>query len=116
MVVSRPGDERAAVERLLMDRARAEAERDRARLPRRWLQIVLGLAAAIGLVGLLMFGFDAFLTAMQKYMETSVEEPAPAGAPIPAYVVPEPVSPPPPAGQGPGPSPDPAPETSPASP
>ncbi len=111
-----PG-ERATIERALLDRAHAQAERARARRRQPWLQHALALGAALALVGLIAFGFDAFLTAMQKYMETKVVDPAPAASePIPAYVVPPTVSPPPTADRDLRPNPAPAPGTSPATP
>lgn len=110
-----------------MERARVQAERDREPAARRWLQHAIALAAALVLVGIVMLGFDAFLTAMQKYMEAEVVDPAPAPAqapapappltaPMPAYVVPGAVSPPPPEDPGPRPSQAPAQGTSPATP
>ena len=110
-----------------MERARAQAERDREPTARRWLQHAIALAAALLLVGIVMLGFDAFLTAMQKYMEAEVVDPPPAPAqapapappltaPMPAYVVPGTVNPPPPEDPGPRPSRAPAQDTSPATP
>lgn len=96
-----------------------QAERDREPAARRWLQHAIALAAALVLVGIVMLGFDAFLTAMQKYMEAEVVEPTPAPpptAPMPAYVVPGAVNPPPPEDPGPRPSQAPAQGTSPATP
>ncbi len=114
--MSDTAERRAAVERALMDRARAQASREHER-PRRLLQHSLALMAALALVGVILFGLDAFLTAMQKFMATPIGEPAPKPTePMPAYVVPPEVSPPPPADQGPRPSPEPAPGTSPATP
>lgn len=109
-------DQRAAVERALMDRARAHASREHEK-PSRKLQHSLALLAALVLVGVILFGFDAFLTAMQKFMEIKVEEPAPKPTePMPAFVVPPDVSPPPQADQDPRPSPAQAPDTSPTTP
>lgn len=109
-------DQRAAVQRLLMDRARSQAGRELER-PRDWLRHGLALLAALLLVGVVLMGFDAFLTAMQKFMEAQAVDPAPAveqAQPIQAYAVEDEVSPPPPADPGPRPSPAPAPDTSPA--
>jgi hypothetical protein len=107
-------DERTSVERALMDHARAQATREHEK-PRRLVQHSIALAAAVVLVVVIMLGFNAFLTAMQKFMEVRIEEPAPAATePMPAFVVPPEVSPPPPADQGPRPSPAQAPDTSPA--
>ncbi len=97
-----------------MDRARVHAAREHEK-PRRTLQHSLALLAALALVGVILLGFDAFLTAMQRFMETKVEEPAPKPTePMPAFVVQPDVSPPPPADQGPRPNPAQAPDTSPA--
>ena len=109
-------DRRAAVQRLLMDRAMSQAGRELDR-PRDWLRHGLALLAALVLVGVVLMGFDAFLTAMQKFMETQAVDPAPAATeaqPIQAYAVEGDVSPPPPADQDPRPSPAPAPDTAPA--
>lgn len=94
---------RSAVQRSLMERARRAAERDQERPPRRMLQHVVAFAAALAVVGTLLFGFDAFLASFQRLMHIMDEEdqrqrveqarPKP-DEPIPAYVVPaEPVSP-----------------------
>ena len=109
-------DRRAAVQRLLMDRAMSQAGRELDR-PRDWLRHGLALLAALVLVGVVLMGFDAFLTAMQKFMETQAVDPAPAATeaqPIQAYAVEGDVSPPPPADQDLRPSPAPAPDTAPA--
>ncbi|MCJ7452298.1 MAG: hypothetical protein MUO39_07470 [Steroidobacteraceae bacterium] len=114
--MSDPGEQRAAIERALMDRARALAAHQPER-PRRLLQHSVALVAAIVIVGVVLFGFNAFLVAMQRYMDTEVVEPAPAATdPMPAYAVQPDVSLPPPADQDPRPSQAPAQETSPAIP
>jgi hypothetical protein len=110
------GDRRAAVQRLLMDRAMSQAGREFEQ-PRDWLRHGLALLAALLLVGVVLMGFDAFLTAMQKFMEAQAVDPTPAATeaqPIQAYAVEGEVSPPPPADQGPRPSPAAAPESAPA--
>ena len=87
--------------------------------PRDWLRHGLALLAALLLVGVVLMGFDAFLTAMQKFMEAQAVDPAPAATaaqPIQAYAVEGEVSPPPPADPGPRPSPAQAPESAPATP
>lgn len=110
------GAQRAAVERALMERARARASHEPER-PRRWLQHSLALAAALALVAVIMLGLDAFVSAMQRFMDTKiVDPPPPPTAPMPAYAVPAEVSQPPPADPGPRPSPAPAQGTSAASP
>ena len=87
---------RSLLERALMDRARRAAERDRQKSPRRPLQQVLALAAALSLVLLIGLGFDAFLTSVQKVLRLIEADdaqrrdqtvPAPTD-PMPAYVVP----------------------------
>ena len=115
-------DDRAVVERALMDRFRAQANREPEPAPPRLLQHVVALALALALVFLVMFGFDRFLTSVQKFMEIEVVEPAPttgapaATEPMPAFVVPSDVSPPPPADPDPRPSQAPAPDSAPATP
>ncbi len=114
--MSDPGEQRAAIERALMDRARALAAH-RPEKPRRWLQHSLALVATIVIVGVVLLGLNAFLVAMQRYMDTDVVEPAPAVTdPMPAYAVQADVSPPPPADQDPHPSQAPEQGTSPANP
>jgi hypothetical protein len=99
-----------------MDRARAHASREIER-PRRLLQYAISLVAALVIMGVALFALDAFLTAMQKFMETKVVDPAPdPTSPMPAFVVPAEVSPPPPADQDPRPSQPPARGTSEATP
>jgi hypothetical protein len=109
-------EQRAAVERALMDRTRVHVAREH-EPPPRLLRNTIGFAVTLALLAIVLFGLDAFLTAMQKYMETTVVDPAPAPTdPMPAYAVPAEVSPPPPVDQGPRPSPAQAPETSQATP
>jgi hypothetical protein len=114
--LSDPDQQRAAIERALMDRARALAAH-RPEKPSRLLQHSVSLVAAILIVGVVLFGLNAFLAAMQRYMDTEVVEPVPAATdPMPAYAVQPDVSPPPPADQDPRPSQEPAQDTSPANP
>jgi hypothetical protein len=96
--------QRSALQRTLMDRARLEAELDRQKGPRRWLQHALALAAAVVLVLVIGLGFDAFLTSVQKVMrmidadearqQQQQQQPLPPQSepdpsePMPAYVVP----------------------------
>jgi hypothetical protein len=76
--------------RVLMDRARAQAERDRAKAPRRVVPLVVAAIAAVALVAMVMLGFDAFLTSMQKFLDLPVTDPEPpATEPMPAFVVTE---------------------------
>jgi hypothetical protein len=109
-------EQRDAIERALMDRARAHASRE-IEQPRRLLQYAISLVAALVIMGVALFALDAFLTAMQKFMETKVVDPAPdPTSPMPAFVVPAEISPPPPVDQDPRPSQPPARETSEATP
>ncbi len=99
-----------------MDRARALAAH-RPDKPRRLLQHSVSLVAAILIVGAVLLGLNAFLVAMQRYMDTEIVEPEPAVTdPMPAYAVPPEISPRPPADQGPRPSQAPEQGTSPANP
>lgn len=80
--------------RLMAQRARLAAGRDRAERPSRWLPNTLALIAALAVVLIVTLGFDAFLTSMQKVMkmmdeqEQRQEEQRKASEPMPAYVVP----------------------------
>jgi hypothetical protein len=86
-------EEPTSLQRVLMDRARAHAERDQERPPRRLFPLIAGAALALGLVLVIALGFDAFLESMQRVMEIGSEEEVPAEpspeAPMPAYVVPK---------------------------
>ena len=114
--MSDPVEQRAAVERALMDRARALAAHQPEK-PRRLLQHSLALVAAILIVGVVLLGFNAFLVAMQRYMDTEAVEPVPAATdPMPAYAVQPEFSPPRPADRDPHPSQAPAQDTLPANP
>lgn len=89
--------QRESVQRALMEQARRSAELDQRKPPSRTLQHTLALAAALAVVGTLVFGFDAFLSSMQRVMRLldedaarqQAEQPLPQpDEPIPAYVVP----------------------------
>jgi hypothetical protein len=92
-----PDASRRALQRAFMERARASAERDQQMPPRRTLQHVIALAAALAVVGTIVFGFDAFLSGFQRVMRILDEDatrqqteqalPRPE-EPMPAYVVP----------------------------
>jgi hypothetical protein len=116
-------DRRAAVERALMDRFRDQANRPEEKAPQRIVQHGIALALAVGLVLIVLLGFDKFLTSMQKFMEVEIQDSPPAAsapqAPqaeqsIPAFVVPADVSPQQPAGPDPRPSQPQAPDNVPA--
>jgi hypothetical protein len=120
--MSDPSDQRQAVERALMDRFRDRAHQVPEKPPRPLLQQVIALLVSVALVILMLLGFDAFLTTVQKFMEIGAEQPVPAATvpaptdPIPAFVVPAEVSPPPPVDPDPRPSPPQAPDNAPATP
>jgi hypothetical protein len=77
------------VQRTLMDRARRQAERHDERLERPLLPRLVGFALAIAVVVVVLFAFDRFLGAMQRFMGLPVVDPEGApGESIPAYVVP----------------------------
>ena len=115
--MSQPRDDKAAVERALMDQFRARASREPEQPPRQTLPRVIALAVSLALVATMLLGFSTFLTAVQKFMDIEVVDPAPAATdPMPAFVVTPDVSPQPQADPDPRPSPARAPETSPAIP
>ena len=95
-----------------MDRARAHAERDLVKPPRRPVQTVIALVLAIVVVTVILLGFSAFLASVQRALhdmdeqeKTQVEQKkievaqSKTREPMPAYVVPPadtPRDPPPP--------------------
>jgi len=115
--MSQPRDEKAAVERALMDQFRERALRVPEQPPAQALHRLIALAVSLALAAAMLLGFDTFLTAVQKFMDVEIVDPAPAATdPMPAFVVTPDVSPQSPTDPDPRPSPAPAPETSPASP
>jgi isoaspartyl peptidase/L-asparaginase-like protein (Ntn-hydrolase superfamily) len=85
------------LQRILMDRARQHAERDRAKAPRSPVQIALSVVLALAAVFVIGYAFNAFLSTMQRAMhvmdeqekaQQAAREAARQKAPIPAYVVP----------------------------
>lgn len=83
-------DERDVLQRVLMDRARAQAERDKEKPPRRVAPRLIAVVLASFVVTVVMLGFDAFLTSVQKVLEIQPAEPVPdPSEPIPAYAVAE---------------------------
>jgi hypothetical protein len=100
-----------------MERMRARAARNGEPVPRHWLQHALALLLALAAVTLVMLAINAFVTAMQRFMDVKIVDPAPAAAePMPAYSVPEAVSRPQSGDPDPRPSQEPAQGTSPATP
>jgi len=92
------------VQRVLMDRARRQAERHAERLERPLLPRLVGLGLALVVVVVVLFAFDRFLASMQRFLGLPVTDPVPSVTePLPAYVVPAEPSAPAPAEQ-PGPT------------
>jgi ferric-dicitrate binding protein FerR (iron transport regulator) len=94
---AKPGSAQPSLQRAFMDRARRAVERDQEKRPRRLGQHLVALVAACGLTFVILYGFDAFLTGMQKVLhmmdeqeERQQQEEAERKKkePIPAYVVP----------------------------
>jgi len=86
-----------SLQRILMDRAREQAERARAKPPRRPLQTALAVVLALAAVFVVGFAFNAFLSSMQRAMhvmdeqekaQEAAREAERRKAPIPAYAVP----------------------------
>lgn len=83
-------DDRTVLQRALMDRARAQAERDQEKPPKHLLPRVVAGALALSVVLVVLLGFNAFLTSMQKVLELEVTAPPAAPTePMPAYAVAE---------------------------
>jgi hypothetical protein len=115
--MSQPSDDKAAAERALMDQFRDRASRAPEQPPRSTVPRLVALALSLALVAAMLLGFNTFLTAVQKFMDVEVVDPAPAATdPMPAFVVTPDVSPQPQADPDPRPTPAPAAETSPATP
>jgi hypothetical protein len=96
-----PNGDVASPQRIYMDRARAQAIRDLEKPPRRPLQAVIGMVAAIVVVTVILLGFSAFLASVQRALHVmevqdkaeTDQKKAEAGKkrerePMPAYVVP----------------------------
>lgn len=86
------------MQRVLMDRARAQAARAREKPARRPMQTVMSIVFALVVVLMIGGAVNAFLSAMQRSMrvmdeqekaEEAKREEERRKAPIPAYVVPE---------------------------
>jgi hypothetical protein len=106
------GNGATPLQRVLMDRARAHAERDLVKPPRRPVQAIVGMVLAIVVVTVILLGFSAFLASVQRALhvmdeqeKTEVEqkqievEQRKTTEPMPAYMVPPadpPRDPPPP--------------------
>jgi hypothetical protein len=78
------------VQRVLMDRAKRMAERDRQPEERPLLPRLVGLGLALVTVVVVLFAFDRFLASVQRFLSLPVTDPEPSVTePLPAYVVPE---------------------------
>jgi hypothetical protein len=77
------------VQRVLMDRARRQAERDQMKPERPLAPRLVGLALAVLVVMIVLFAFDRFLASVQRFLALPVTDPEPSVTePLPAYVVP----------------------------
>jgi hypothetical protein len=99
------GNGATPLQRILMDRARAHAERDLVKPPRRPVQAIVAMVLAIVVVTVILLGFSAFLASVQRALHVMDEqerveaEKKQKREPMPAYVVPPaetPPGPPPP--------------------
>ena len=82
-------DQRHRLQRELMERARANAERANERAPRRLAPSLVAMTLAVSIVTFVALGFDSFLSAMQRYLDVSLEEAQapPPTAPLPVFAV-----------------------------
>ncbi len=88
-----PAGGSTALQRAIAERAREFAADGRRRSPQRYWQYAIAMVAALLVVALVFFGFDTFLTSMQKLLALMAADPAPT-EPMPVFMVPEPVDPP----------------------
>lgn len=86
-----PADSRNEMQRAMAERAREFAAGQHGHRPQRYWQSAIGLVLAALVVGLLFFGFDVFLSGMQKVIEIISADEA---DPVPVFIVP-PSTPPP---------------------
>lgn len=80
---------RDALQRAIAERAREFSAGDNGQQPRRYWQYAIALTGALLIVALLFFGFDSFLTSMQKLIAIMGADPTPT-EPMPIFMVPEP--------------------------
>jgi hypothetical protein len=89
--VPEPGAE--PLQRIYMDRARAEAERDLVKPPRRPLQSAIALVLSVAVVIVILMGFDKFLASVQRALHVMEEQDKVEAErqrnqePMPAYAV-----------------------------
>lgn len=77
-----------ALQHAIASRSREFAAGNRSGRPHRYWQHAIALVFALLVVALVFFGFDTFLTSMQKLIEIMAADPAPAEA-MPVFMVPE---------------------------
>lgn len=99
--MSETGNRHDDAQRAAMSRVRELLERDRvggeqAARQRPWWPRLLGLALALGVVGVFALGLNAFLAVYQRYLNAPADEPTPGASPapdqqsaMPVFVVPE---------------------------
>ena len=99
--MSETGNRHDDAQHAAMGRVRELLERDRiggeqAARQRPWWPRLLGLALALGVIGVFALGLNAFLAVYQRYLNAPVDEPTPAASPatdqpsaMPVFVVPE---------------------------
>lgn len=86
-------DDGTALQSAIAERAREFAAENHRRRPQRYWQYGVSLVAALLIVALVFFGFDTFLTSMQKLLVIMAADPVPT-EPMPVFMVPEPPHPP----------------------
>ena len=85
--VEQPAEPPIDVQRVLMDRARRQAERDQLRPERPLAPRLVGLALALLVVVIVLFAFDRFLASVQRFLALPVTDPEPSVTePLPVYV------------------------------
>jgi hypothetical protein len=93
MTMGDPADSRSEVQRAIAERAREFAPGQHGDRPLRYGEYAIAVVLALMVVGLVFFGFDAFLTTMQKLIEIMAARTPPA-EPLPVFMVPEALPPP----------------------
>lgn len=80
-----------ALQHAIAERAREFAANSQRQRSQHYWQYAIALAGAMLIVALVFFGFDTFLTSMQKLIAIMGADPTPTG-PMPVFMVPEPPS------------------------
>ena len=83
-----PAEHDTALQRAIAERSREFAAGNHRPRSQRYWQYGIALAGALLIVALVFFGFDTFLTSMQKLLEIMGAEPTPT-EPMPVFMVPE---------------------------